>query len=94
MATFDVRTNTLETAASSLENAIQAFEGAAREASAAGDALTSNWDGDAKNKFQEEQTKVKAWYADIANAARSGVQILKNIARMYQEADADAASRI
>lgn len=94
MSTFDVRTDTLIEAANQLQKAIEAFDSAAGQAGAAGDALCADWEGDAKVKFQTEQERVKAWYKQMSAAAQTGVGILKEIAQSYQDADSAAAGSI
>jgi len=94
MSTFDVRTDSLTQAADQLQRAIEAFDSAAGQAAAAGDTLCADWEGDAKDKFQNEQLQVKEWYKQMSTAAQTGVRILKEIAQSYQDADAAAAGAI
>ncbi|MBR1707279.1 MAG: WXG100 family type VII secretion target [Clostridia bacterium] len=94
MATFDAFISSFESAISELENAILDFEDAAKVATDAQDKLAENWEGDTQVRFVEVKEEIRNYYSSLADCARSGIRVLNEIAKNYQEKDAETARKI
>lgn len=94
MAGFKVRPATLSGVSANIKECARAYEGAVVKAKAATDALTAQWEGEAREAFVREQEQVVEWYHKMVELADIVAQALSSAAASYETVDTDAEARM
>lgn len=77
-------------AQSEMLKAIQVYREATDAVKAASDEIASQWEGDAKEAFVENEKNAYNFYVGICEVANGAVEAVGQILRMTEEANAEA----
>ncbi len=91
---FKVTISEMQNASDRISNAADDFEQTADQVLQCAAALGNCWEGDSQVAFIDEQEKAHEWYTKMMKLARDYVQLLRDAAERYQDADNDGASII
>lgn len=70
--------------------AIQAYQEATEAVKAASDEIASQWEGDAKEAFVENETNAYNFYVGIREVAYGGAEAVRKLVDQYIEAEAQS----
>ncbi len=88
--TFSVTVEELNTCASKLQAALQQFDEATKQSSAAASTLMTQWEGDAATAFEAEQGKSTMWFNRMSTIVETYIAALRTAAAAYAAFDAAA----
>lgn len=89
---IEVTCSELRAAASNIAKANESFREAANRLWSSGEALTSVWEGDSRDKFVSGMEQRKTWYEQMASIVEEYVTMMNNFAEKYEEMDAQGAA--
>ncbi len=88
--TFKVTAAELTSCADKLQAALQQFDEATKQSSAAASTLMSQWEGDAATAFEAEQGKSTMWFNRMSTILETYIAALRTAAAAYLAFDAAA----
>lgn len=91
---IEVTCSELQSAAQRISQANEEFRTAASNLQAAGEELTSVWEGDTRDKFVSGMEQRKSWYEQMSAIVDEYVQVMQQIAEKYEQMDAQGAALI
>ncbi len=94
MAKYFVGPSKLRSIAQQIRVQRQEFDASTTQVRNAVSALSSEWEGDAHNRFVQEQEARFQWFAQMSNLSEEIAQRLIEIAEEYERAEAAAAASV
>ena len=90
----EVTISQIEEAAAKIAKQNEMFRDAVESLKGATNALGSEWEGSAHNKFDGEMATIFSWYDEMAQIVDGYVKMMNEFATNYADTDSQAASII
>ncbi len=94
MIAWAVEAAKLTVAEAEILQAVAAYKAAVDKARAAADALSAQWEGEAREVFVAEQEKAYRWHISISDIVSAFAETLKAVSCKYESAEQEVTNCI